>query len=74
MQGICVQIMGVPPGVYSNVRQAAPWAFPPAMFVHMPRDQRTAAVVAEDIAALKAQVCTLILTCEGLTPRRGSQI
>jgi hypothetical protein len=47
--------MGVPRQVYSDIRKAAPWPFPPALFVHMPRDERTAAAVAEDIATLQSQ-------------------
>lgn len=60
LQGICVQIMGVPPSVYQDLNTAAARPFPPTMFVHMPRDKRTAAAVAADVEALKAQgVATL---------------
>ncbi len=56
MQGVCVQVMGVPSDVYKDVGKSLAWPFPPTLFVHMRRDQRTAAAVTRDIAALKAEV------------------
>lgn len=56
LQRICVQIMGVPPDVYKDVGKALAWPWPPTLFVHMPRDQLTAAAVDADAAALKAEV------------------
>lgn len=62
-----MQIMGVPPHVYEDLNKAVARPFPPTMFVHMPRDKRTAAAVAADVEALKAQVRKL-LDCFSLQP------
>lgn len=51
-----MQIMGVPIDVYKDVGKSLAWPFPPTLFVHMRRDQRTAAAVTRDIAALQAEV------------------
>ncbi len=56
-QGSCIQIMAVPPAVYKGAAAATPGRpFPPMLFVHMARDGATAAVAAQDVAALTAEV------------------
>ena len=60
-QGICVQIRGIPPSLYTGLAgKQLRDAFPPALFVHMTRDARTAATVVQDISALKAEVKSAI--------------
>lgn len=57
VQGSCIQIMAVPPAVYKGAAAATPGRpFPPMLFVHMARDGATAAVAAQDVAALTAEV------------------
>ncbi len=71
LQGAIIQIMGVPSNIWSEHVPSLTWQYPPAAFVHMTRDARTAAVVADDVAALsKAGVPTIELRVEpaAMTP------
>ena len=64
-QGICAQIMGVPSQLWAEQLPSLSWRYPPTAFVHMSRDTRTAAVVADDLKALgKAHVPTREISIE----------
>eukprot|EP00191_Tetraselmis_sp_GSL018_P020722 CAMPEP_0177593740 /NCGR_PEP_ID=MMETSP0419_2-20121207/9349_1 /TAXON_ID=582737 /ORGANISM="Tetraselmis sp., Strain GSL018" /LENGTH=379 /DNA_ID=CAMNT_0019084883 /DNA_START=75 /DNA_END=1214 /DNA_ORIENTATION=- len=54
---VCSQIMAAPPNVFraSNIGDAEEgrtWKYPPTLFVHMPRDSRTAARVKHGLSVL----------------------
>ncbi len=71
LQGAIIQIMGVPSNIWSEHLPSLKWQYPPAAFVHMTRDSRTAAVVADDVAALsKAGIPTVEIRVEpaAMTP------
>lgn len=58
-QGVCCQIMSLPTSALSiqlNHTGAAGGAYPPIVFAHMVRDERTALGVAENAAMLRDQV------------------
>jgi len=55
LAGVAVQIMAVPPDVLRQPARGGGGRYPPALFVHMPRDERTAAYVAMDVAEIRAQ-------------------
>ena len=60
VQGAIVQIMGVPSRMWSEHLPSLKWQYPPAAFVHMSRDTRTGAVVADNVATLsKAGIPTV---------------
>ena len=63
--------MGVPSQLWAEQLSGLTWPFPPAAFVHMPRDTRTAGVVADNIATLrKAGISTteLRIASTAVTP------
>ena len=76
LQGAVVQIMGVPSNIWSEHLPSLKWHYPPAAFVHMTRDARTAAVVADDVAALsKAGIPSVEIRVEpaAMTPATFSE-
>lgn len=55
LQGVCAQIMGVPPSFLaspSQGKQTATWPYPPTIFVHMARDESTSRAVQADMEQL----------------------
>ena len=76
LQGAIIQIMGVPSNIWSEHLPSLKWQYPPAAFVHMSRDTRTAAVVADDVAALgEASIPTVEIRVEpaAMTPATFSE-
>ena len=76
VQGAIIQIMGVPNRIWSEHLPSLKWQYPPAAFVHMPRDTRTAAIVADNVDALgKAGIPTVELRVEpaAMTPATFAQ-
>ena len=71
LQGAIIQIMGVPSRMWSEQLPSLKWQYPPAAFIHMPRDIRTAAVVADNVVTLsKAGIPTVEIPVESaaMTP------
>lgn len=69
LRGVIAHIMAVPP---SMLELPPGHRFPPALFVHMPRDERTAQGVAADLAALRAAGAAaeeLCIRARPLTPQ-----
>ncbi|MEW5313283.1 MAG: hypothetical protein WDW38_004865 [Sanguina aurantia] len=65
LAGVCSQISGVSPALLQahHARfegETVGHRYPPTMFVHMPRDAKTAQLVAADIAALRRVVQILV--------------
>ena len=52
LQGVCSQIMGVPPSFLASPPEGKQRPYPPTMFVHMARDEYTSRAVQADMEQL----------------------
>ena len=59
-QGTCIQIMAWSPSMWKKHLDAHP-SYPPTLFVHMERDERTASHVRGNLELLQSRVSMLVL-------------